>query len=323
MSFAKRFESKTSKVPVQGLDIALREESQSTEKGHWMDYIKTFKDSDIRKKEDIIKFELMELDKKQRLILPKIKKNKLLKNYPNKSVKEINLLFTNLNKDLVDECEMTFKENLGVRKNLRNNVMGSVSKKTFRSIPNLNNVENSDINGNKNTDRRTPPSTTSNSNTGISLSENFSIVSPQDIVLQNELRGLNLMPLSGKYTKTNSTQGMESRKSVNDFKKGNPNFVSSKSFQTEKINISKTQLLEKTGEKNQNLKTQQSAIKHNLKYSFLPLKINAEQILNSNNISIPTDNLNSNLNQNNQTNSDSIKELDQNRFKKKNHRLPK
>ena len=65
--------------------------------------MKTLKDSDIRKKEELIKFELMELDKKQRLILPKIKKNKLLKNYPNKSVKEINLLFSNLNKDLVDE----------------------------------------------------------------------------------------------------------------------------------------------------------------------------------------------------------------------------
>ena len=94
MSLAKRIENKTSKVPVQGLDTALKEESQSTEKGSWIDYMKTLKDSDIRKKEELIKFELMELDKKQRLILPKIKKNKLLKNYPNKSVKEINLLFS-------------------------------------------------------------------------------------------------------------------------------------------------------------------------------------------------------------------------------------
>lgn len=115
------------------------------------------------------------------------------------------------------ECESSIKENSGARKRLHQSSKKSISKKTFRSIPNMRNYSHHhkepSINQKSQQPRiqHTPPSTSSNSKTTHhSVFTNFAQITPKDIMLHNDLRGLNLIPLNALANKESQMKYSES-----------------------------------------------------------------------------------------------------------------
>lgn len=68
MSFLQRFDGKSSKIPIKGIDSAIMSPSYPIDKVGWLQYLQSLKDEDLQLKEESLKFELMDLDKKQKLI---------------------------------------------------------------------------------------------------------------------------------------------------------------------------------------------------------------------------------------------------------------
>ena len=75
MSFLEKFKGKITHVPLVGQNNVLHKPTQAIDKKGWINYLNSLQGDELQQKEDRLKFELKQLDKKQQQILPKISKN--------------------------------------------------------------------------------------------------------------------------------------------------------------------------------------------------------------------------------------------------------